>query len=90
MLFFCFFFFDYFFGSQKTQKSLNRINLQDCPRLCASLYSFFVFVSVFQLKVNRTSSSGLKLDRRYDWTDKHKPDNKSDPMYFDVVSLAHD
>ena len=45
---------------------------------------------VFQLKVNRTSSSGLKLDRIYDWADKHKPDNKDDPLYFDVVSLVHE
>ncbi|KAJ7365947.1 hypothetical protein OS493_002685 [Desmophyllum pertusum] len=42
-----------------------------------------------ELKVNRDSTKGEKLDKISQWANKHKPNNKSDPMYFDVTSLVH-
>ncbi|KAL9986862.1 hypothetical protein ACROYT_G001068 [Oculina patagonica] len=51
--------------------------------------SRLVIITNKELNVDITSSSGVKLDRIYDWAGHNKPDDKSDPKYFDVFSLVH-
>ncbi|KAL9986875.1 hypothetical protein ACROYT_G001084 [Oculina patagonica] len=42
-----------------------------------------------ELNLKPDSSSGEKLAKIRQWADKNKPENKSDPMYFDDISLVH-
>ncbi|XP_068692661.1 A disintegrin and metalloproteinase with thrombospondin motifs 16-like [Montipora foliosa] len=51
--------------------------------------SRLVIITNKELKVSRNATNGERMGNLNDWINKHKPKNKSDPMYMDVTTLIH-
>lgn len=51
--------------------------------------SRLVIITNKELKVSRNATNGERMGKLNEWINKHKPKNKSDPMYMDVTTLIH-